>query len=267
MNNFLEIKNHDIIKLSPKYLDGNLTEHIQKTLKNKYEGLCSKFGYIKSNSIRVLNIKEGVVERSTFHGYVRFDVEFSSMICNPAINSIIECNIKNINSFGVLCVSGLKENGIFNSILNIIVPKNHHNFEISNNIEFDKLKIGDNVYVEILGKKYILNNKNINVFGRIVDKDSTSTSENQFIEEKNEVEEDDTSDEEEIELEDTENEIENDIDNDIDNDIENEIENEIEINQSDIIQEVDKESELSEDDKSDDDIDEEVLSDNEETFD
>ena len=256
MNNFLEIKNHDIIKLSPKYLDGNLTEHIQKTLKNKYEGLCSKFGYIKSNSIRVLNIKEGVVERSTFHGYVRFDVEFSSMICNPAINSVIECTIKNINSFGVLCVSGLKENGIFNSILNIIVPKNHHNFEISNNIEFDKLKIGDNVYVEILGKKYILNNQNINVFGRIVDKNSTSTSVHQINNENNEDKEDDTSDEEEIDLED-DNENENENENDNENDNENE--------ESDIDEEVDKESVLSEVDKSDDDIDvdDEVLSDNE----
>ena len=60
MNNFLEIKNHDVIKLSPKYLDDNLKEHIQRTLKNKYEGLCSKFGYIKTDSINILNIKEDI---------------------------------------------------------------------------------------------------------------------------------------------------------------------------------------------------------------
>lgn len=262
MNNFLEIKNHDIIKLSPQYLDDNLKEHIERTLKNKYEGLCSKFGYIKTNSIRVLNIKQGIVERSTFHGYVKYDVEFISMICNPAINSIIECTVKNINSFGVLCVSGIKEKGVFNSILNIIVPRNHHNFEISNNIEFDKLNIGDNVYIEILGKKYILNNKNINVFGRIVDKNLESTNLNVSMtkeESNSNTNEDVSSDEEELDLED-------------DND-----DGEVDGGDSEIdaeVEDVDKESIISEVEKSEDEIDvDEILSeansvsDNEEDFD
>lgn len=169
MNNFLEIKNVDIVKLSPKYLDNNIQEHIKNSLKKKYEGLCSKFGYIKSNSIKLLSIKSGVVERSTFHGYVKFHVEFLSSICNPAINSIVKCTVKNINSFGILCVSGIYENAVFVPILNIVIPKKHHSIDVSNNVSFDKININDEVNVEILGKKYILNNKNINVFGRIVD--------------------------------------------------------------------------------------------------
>ena len=266
MNNFLEIKNHDVIKLSPKYLDDNLKEHIQRTLKNKYEGLCSKFGYIKTDSINILNIKEGTVERSTFHGYVKYNVEFSALICNPAINSVIECTVKNINSFGVLCVSGIKEKGVFNSILNIIVPKNHHNFEISNNIEFDKLSIGDSVFVEILGKKYILNNKNINVFGRIVD-NNKAVSKDMFNVNNadNTVDDDASSDDEELELEDNDNE----------NDMENENDNDSEIEGGDIDNDVDKESSILDDDKSDDDIDgpddmiseHNSVSDNEEAFD
>lgn len=170
MNNFLEIRNNDVVKLSPKFLDVDLKEHIQRTLRKKYEGMCSKYGYIKMNSIKVIDIKQGVVEMSTFHGYVNFNVEFSSLICNPPINSVVKCTVKNINSFGVLCISGIHEHGNFNHILNIIVPKNHHNQEISNNVAFDKLSVNDEVNVEILGKKYILNNKTINVFGRIVDK-------------------------------------------------------------------------------------------------
>lgn len=283
MNNFLEIKNQDIIKLSPKFLDANLKEHILKTLKSKYEGLCSKFGYIKSNSIRVLNIKEGVVERSTFHGYVKFNIEFSSLICNPAINSVIKCTIKNINSFGILCISGIKEDGVFNSVLNIIVPKNHHNFEISNNIEFDKLSINDNVNVEILGKKYILNNKNINVFGRIVDNNLTTID--NIMTGNNEEKNNNSSDEDDI------NSIEDDNDNDNDNENENdsdeeedECEGEINVDGeiegggivNGVVGEVDvnveKRSNILEDDKSEDDNDDILsetnsVSDNEETFD
>lgn len=170
MNNFLEIRNNDVVKLSPKFLDVDLKQHILRSLQKKYEGMCSKYGYIKMNSINVIDVKYGVVEMSTFHGYVNFDVEFTSLICNPPINSIVKCTVKNINSFGVLCISGIHEKGVFSHILNIIVPKNHHNQEISNNVEFAKLSVNDEINVEILGKKYILNNKTINIFGRIVDK-------------------------------------------------------------------------------------------------
>lgn len=177
MNNFVEIKNHDVVKLSPKFLDAEYVKHITATLKQKYEGVCSKFGYIRNDSIKVLGVKQGVVERSTFHGYVVFDVEFSAMICNPGIKSVVRCTVKNINSFGILCVSGIQEKSGFKAILNIIVPK-HHNSLSDNSALLDRISINDEIFVEILGKKYILNNKNINVFGRVVDRevsDETNT--------------------------------------------------------------------------------------------
>jgi DNA-directed RNA polymerase subunit E'/Rpb7 len=174
MNNFVEIKNHDVVKLSPKFLDAEYITHITNTLKRKYEGVCSKFGYIKNDSIKVLDVKQGVVERSTFHGYVVFEVEFSAMICNPGIKSVVRCTVKNINSFGILGVSGIQEKSGFKAILNIIVPK-HNNQQSStlsdNSALLDRISINDEIFVEILGKKYILNNKNINVFGRVVDRE------------------------------------------------------------------------------------------------
>lgn len=173
MNNFVEIKNHDVVKLSPKFLDTEYITHITNTLKRKYEGVCSKFGYIKNDSIKVLNVKQGVVERSTFHGYVVFEVEFSAMICNPGIKSVVRCTVKNINSFGILGVSGIQEKSGFKAILNIIVPK-HNNQQSTlsdNSALLDRISINDEIFVEILGKKYILNNKNINVFGRVVDRE------------------------------------------------------------------------------------------------
>lgn len=174
MDNFFEIKNRDFVKLSPKFLDKNYVSHITRILKQKYEGVCSKFGFVKNNSIHVLSVKEGVVERSTFHGYVIFEVEFSAMICNPGIKSIVKCTVKNINSFGLLCVSGIQDADGFKAILNIIVPKHHTNGQSTltdNSALLDKIAINDEIFVEILGKKYILNNKNINVFGKVVDKE------------------------------------------------------------------------------------------------
>ena len=171
MNNFIQLTNRDVVKVSPRMLNKDYKTNILKILKSRYEGICSKFGYIKQNSIRLLNVSKGTIEMSTFHGYVLFDVEFISSICNPAIGSVIKCKVKNINVFGILCTSGIIEDGVYQNILNIIIPKQDTNV-IDNKQILDNVAINDDVNVEILGKKYILNNKNINIFGKIIEKNN-----------------------------------------------------------------------------------------------
>ena len=114
----------------------------------------------------------GKIEMSTFHGYVLFDVEFIAKICNPAIGSIIRCTVKNTNSFGILCTSGIYENNKYHNVLNVVVPK----IQDSSNIEkLNNLSVNDEVNIEILGKKYLLNNENIHIFGKVID-DTVATS-------------------------------------------------------------------------------------------
>jgi len=149
-------------------LNKDYKKNILNILKNRYEGICSKFGYIKQNSIRLLNVSKGIIEMSTFHGYVLFEVEFIASICNPAIGSVVKCKVKNINIFGILCTSGIVENGVYQNILNIIIPKQDTKL-VDNKQIVESVSINDDVNVEILGKKYILHNKNINIFGKIID--------------------------------------------------------------------------------------------------
>lgn len=172
MNNFFETKLHDVVKIAPKMLTNKFNENILSTLKYKYEGICSKFGYIKHNSIQLKKINMGKIEMSTFHGYVLFDVEFIAKICNPAIGSIIRCTVKNTNSFGILCTSGIYENNRYHNVLNVVVPK----IQDSTNIEkLNQLSVNDEVNIEILGKKYLLNNESIHIFGKVID-DSVATA-------------------------------------------------------------------------------------------
>jgi DNA-directed RNA polymerase subunit E'/Rpb7 len=209
MNNFIDIKIRDVVKIAPYLLNSEYKNNILKILKSKYEGLCSKFGYIKQNSIRIVKITKGTIELSTFHGYVLFDVEFMSSICNPAKGSIVKCKVQNINAFGVLCTSGIIEDGTYHNILNIIIPK--HNSQLIDNSEVvENVSINDDVNVEILGKKYILNNKNINVFGKIIDNNTTADANLDTYNNELELdEEEDVLDEDaELDEEDNENEDE-----------------------------------------------------------
>lgn len=175
MNNFTEINNKDTVKIAPWLLNANYKQNILKVLKKKYEGICSKFGYIKQNSIELLSVNKGSIELSTFHGYVLFEVEFNASICNPAIGSIVKCKVKNINVFGLLCTSGIIEQGKYQNILNIIIPKQESQFTNHPDV-LQNISINDEVNVEILGKKYILNNTNINVFGKVIDSKKTNDS-------------------------------------------------------------------------------------------
>lgn len=168
MDTFIEIKNEDVVKIPPRLLTNDLKTNVLHALQKKYEGVCSKFGYIKKDSIRDISLNNGQVETSTFHGYVNFHVTFVSHICNPSINSVVRCVVRNINSFGILCAAGYKEGGTLHSILNVVVPKQNHNGDGDYFAMIDKVNINDYINVEILGKKYILNNKNINVFGKMV---------------------------------------------------------------------------------------------------
>jgi len=67
-----------------------------------------------------------------------------------------------MNRFGVLC--DVSKNN--KTIIEIIIAKNSQ--EIKSEVNLDDLKIGDNVNIEVLGRKFELNDKKISVIGRIV---------------------------------------------------------------------------------------------------
>lgn len=166
MTIFFETTITENVKVSPSLLNSNLDKNVLNILKNKYEGICTKYGYIRTNSIKLVSVDVGTIEMFTFHGYVLFNVTFIAAICNPTIGSIVKGKVKNTNSFGILCVSGFHDGLIFHDILNIVIPRNNNQ---ESNANFDGIKINDEVNIEILGKKYTLHNKNINIFGKIID--------------------------------------------------------------------------------------------------
>lgn len=247
MNNFTEIKNKDTVKIAPWLLNSDYKKNILKVLKKKYEGICSKFGYIKQNSIELISVHKGSIELSTFHGYVLFDVEFNASICNPAIGSIVKCKVKNINVFGILCTSGITEYGQYQNILNIIIPKQDSQFTNHPDL-LENISINDEVNVEILGKKYILNNKNINVFGKIIDSKKTNESLVKMDNELNVLE----LDEEDVVNEQDEDDILEDEDDDNDNEEDDKTEQQSVTSEE--VDDVDNDNILSEDDASEEDF-------------
>lgn len=156
------------VKLSPKHLNKNYKRVIHNVLVKKNEGQCSKHGYIKPNSIEIIQISMGTVETHTLHGYINFMVKFKALVCNPTTGSIIKCKVVNSNNFGVLCASGSVVDNVYTEIIDIIVPKNSLSICSDPSIDMNSLKKNDLVKVEIVGKKFEINDVKISAVGKII---------------------------------------------------------------------------------------------------
>lgn len=169
-NIFLKSVFVERVKLNPRDFHAGYASILEKTLKDTFEGKCSKYGYMKKGSIELIQVYMGTIESQTFRGYVNFHVKFSAEVCNPTIGSHVIGKVQNINSFGILCTCGyMNEAGPYRQyvpILEIIIPK--HSQSIKSETNLGSLRIGDEVNIEIVGKKFELNDTKISSIGKIV---------------------------------------------------------------------------------------------------
>lgn len=158
----------DKVKLLPSQLDKHIRRHILKLLQKKFEGICSNHGYILRESIEIYKVSFGSILAVSLNGYVEYKVQFYADVCNPTINSVVHSRIVNANKFGYLAHTGIKEEGgVFEPILEIILPRN----TIPSNQE---VTVGEEVWCEVVGKKYELGDHRICIIGKLVEKPGTT---------------------------------------------------------------------------------------------
>ena len=153
------------IKIEPRYLTKSFKDEILNRLKLKVEGICTKHGYISKNSIELYKVVPGVIEIASLNGNILYNVYFYGEVCNPLIGSIIKsAKVVNLNRFGIL--AEIRASSKEGSILEIIIAKNSVN--IVSEIDLDKIQIGDDVNIEVIGKKLQIGNRKISVIGKII---------------------------------------------------------------------------------------------------
>jgi DNA-directed RNA polymerase subunit E'/Rpb7 len=159
---FIPIKFKSNVIIKPNELNLDFENTILQKLKSIYENVCSKYGYIKNNSIKIIKRSIGTIKNQHFNGNISFDVICIAEICNPIQGSIIKCRVKAKNSLGLLA------EGYFDKIpiLEIIVPK--ISAGIQSEINLDNVNIGQEIKIEVCGKKYQLFDKHISIIGRAI---------------------------------------------------------------------------------------------------
>lgn len=159
---FIPIKFKTNVVLKPSEMDSDFETTILKKLKTLYENVCSKYGYIKNNSIKIIKRSIGIIKSQHFNGNVCFDVVCTAEICNPIQGSVIKCKVKAKNSLGLLA------EGYYDKIpiLEIIVPK--ISAGIQSEVNLDTINIGQEIKIEVCGKKYQLFDKHISIIGKAI---------------------------------------------------------------------------------------------------
>jgi len=159
---FIPIKFKTNVVIKPSEMDSDFETTILKKLKTLYENVCSKYGYIKNNSIKIMKRSIGIIKSQHFNGNICFDVVCTAEICNPIQGSVIKCRVKAKNSLGLLA------EGYYDKIpiLEIIVPK--ISAGIQSEVDLDKISIGQEIKIEVCGKKYQLFDKHISIIGKAI---------------------------------------------------------------------------------------------------
>ena len=166
MNVFNRVLCKECLKLEPRAITKNFREELLRRLRTRVEGVCSKHGYIKHGSVELYKVAPGVIELATLAGNVIYEVYFHADICNPLVGNVFTAVVANVNRFGVLADAGYTHEGKQISVLDIIVAKNSVN--IQSEVDLNAVKIGDELKIEIIGKKYDLGDKKISAIGRVV---------------------------------------------------------------------------------------------------
>lgn len=246
-NIFIPIKFTTMVQLNSKELNKNFENTINIKLKNNLENICTKYGFIKKGSIKIIKRSVGYFKEQHFNGDIAFNLQCIAEICNPSQDSIIKCRVKAKNSLGILA-EGLHDN---TAILEIIVPKISSG--IKSEIDIDSIQIGDDINIQVCGKKFMLYDKHISIIGRAIkDKDENIIIEN-ILNDNEEIEQEEEENLD-IDINETEDEYEEDEDDDDDMSIKKII-----IKKDNVVdeEEEDEEEEDEEDEIFDDEFDEE----------
>lgn len=221
----------DKVKIIPSLLGKNLEHVILNILRKKYEAKCSQYGYIKTDSLAIYKYSMGSIIAPSLNGDIQFTVQFYAHVFNPVIGQIIKAKVVNANKFGILAEC--------ESFVEIIIAKNTST--LTSDIDLNTVNIGDVINVEILGKKYELNDKKISIVGRavqdistpsttskirkisrVVDKTEDLNGENvddpEFEDDDSEEDEDEDEEDEEDKDEDEEDEVEEEVEEDVEED-------------------------------------------------
>ena len=130
----------------------NIMDTLAQTLK-EFEGKCIAEGYLKKNSIQIVNYSCGIMKAQ----YVMITVVFECKIANPTVNQELECIVENNTKAGIKCKLNATESPFI-----IFVARDHHS-EVDG---IDDIQPSSIINVQVIGHRYEVNDPQISIIAK-----------------------------------------------------------------------------------------------------
>lgn len=149
----IQIKSSDIFKT--RNIDGIISHKLKK-----YEGKCTKNGYIVKDSIEIVNRSVGKIINIDNKSLIEYKINYKIKTISPNKGCIYDCIINNITKMGLICfVEFGDQKELKTSPLLVIVPKEY--------CDIEKVKEGSRIKVETMDKRLKYMGTQIQLIGKI----------------------------------------------------------------------------------------------------
>lgn len=160
----IRFKTH--IQLTPRECTSDFEQRILSKIKANMEGICTRYGYIRPNSLNIIKRSVGILMKPHFNGHIRFEIICKAHICNPVQGMVIEAIVRNKNELGLYAETIMELDGVQVPIMDIIVPSKSAG--ITSELDVMKYNTGDAIFVEVVGKTFKHKDSKISIIGRLV---------------------------------------------------------------------------------------------------
>ena len=124
---------------------------LQRKLRSKLEGRCSRDGWVKPGTLSILSHSMGYVESGRFTGDIVYHTKCEGKVINPSADTLVEGEVIRKNKMGVYV-------NVVDAI-RIILPRDHP-AHIGND-EYDSVNVGEKVTVMIKKSRFQVNDEYI----------------------------------------------------------------------------------------------------------
>ena len=135
----------------------NILALLQLTLVNCIEGRCISEGFIKPRTVRIVDFKCGKIVSKN----VQFNLVIECLVCNPIENFTINCIANTITQAGIRAISSDK-------YLPVVIYISRDYSILTQNTYYNSVKEGDNITIKVIGKRFEMNDKFIQIIGELI---------------------------------------------------------------------------------------------------
>tara|TARA_A100001015_G_scaffold320741_2_gene448283 strand:+ start:1144 stop:1644 length:501 start_codon:yes stop_codon:yes gene_type:complete len=163
-DNYTTITLTSSINIKPSNLRGDINKIILNILKNRFEGICNKDGYIIKDSIELIERSIGEILTITNESIINYKVTYKADIIFPSEGDEYACYVDTINKFGIIAYLKLSDGDTLKeSPFIIIIPK-----EYIPDDEYNKININEKLSVRIKSFRIKYNSSHIQVVATLV---------------------------------------------------------------------------------------------------